>query len=153
MSLCIDLTLLKMNCRSIGLPRGRFNELYTTVDVVVSHHFHRQTWLFSGKSFSAMMVIFFLPRTLLLESNSNFVERERENLHFCFIFQSLITCSSNCSLSKVVLFVIKLPRSWFPSTPPHAHCYPVLYHRYQFAFCQLYRKFAQPELISALLYP
>ena len=26
MSLCIDLTLVRMNCRSIGLPPGRLNE-------------------------------------------------------------------------------------------------------------------------------
>lgn len=26
MSLCIDLTLVRMNCRSIGLPLGRLNE-------------------------------------------------------------------------------------------------------------------------------
>lgn len=43
MSLCIDLTLLKMNCRSIGLPRGRFNELHTTEDVVVPRHLNRET--------------------------------------------------------------------------------------------------------------
>lgn len=30
MSLCIDLTLVRMNCRSIGLPLGRLNEQSTT---------------------------------------------------------------------------------------------------------------------------
>jgi len=33
MSVCIDLMLLKTNCRSIGLPRGRFNEPHTAKDV------------------------------------------------------------------------------------------------------------------------
>lgn len=33
MSVRIDLMLLKTNCRSIGLPRGRFNEPHTAKDV------------------------------------------------------------------------------------------------------------------------
>lgn len=38
MSMCIDLMLLKTNCRSIGLPRGRFNEPHTAEDVCAPRH-------------------------------------------------------------------------------------------------------------------
>lgn len=38
MSVRIDLMLLKTNCRSIGLPRGRFNEPHTTEDVCAPRH-------------------------------------------------------------------------------------------------------------------
>lgn len=140
MSLCIDLTLLKMNRRSIGLPRGRFNELHTIVDVVVSHHpLQREPQLLQllcemifcndGNS---------LPWSVL-PSKCNFIK----NINFSLYMNHTLP-----PVVHFVFFVLKLSSSkLFFNT----HDYPASLSALILPAFQAGPE--QPELILALFYP